>query len=112
MLFVSMFAFTIVSHVFIVKPYIPYDVVRSNYTLPMAVNEDDTVLPHKPLKVPNWIVDADIPLLPVKYGPQVLLALREIVERKVLRHYHCFEEVLNFVTQVCLVVAINVMVMA
>ena len=51
----------------IVKPYIPYDVVPSKYILPMATSADGTSLPVRELLVPDWVVDSDILLLPVRH---------------------------------------------
>jgi hypothetical protein len=60
-----------------VKPYIPYDVVPSDYILPMATSADGTALPARTLTVPAWVVDADIPMLPVVIPAEVRAAIAE-----------------------------------
>jgi hypothetical protein len=65
-----------------VKPYIPYDVVPSAYHLPMATAADGSALPSRMLSVPDWVVDADIPMLPVLFPDAVLQALGStLIER-------------------------------
>ena len=66
----------------IVKPYIPYDVVPSEYVLPMATAADGTALPARLLQVPEWVVEADIPMLPVHIPQQVQQDIAQCVERK------------------------------
>jgi len=66
----------------VVKPYIPYDVVPSQYVLPMATSADGTALPARLLEVPDWVVDADIPMLPVVIPADVLQSLEEGLSAK------------------------------
>ncbi len=49
-----------------VKPYIPYDMVPSDYTLPMATSASGQTLQSRKLSVPDWVVDSDIVMQPVR----------------------------------------------
>lgn len=60
------------------KPYIPYDIVPSTYALPMATLADGTPLPQRSLEVPSWVVDSDIPLLPVTFTDAAMEDLESV----------------------------------
>jgi hypothetical protein len=90
-----------------VKPYIPYDVVPSNYILPMATAADGTALPARTLTVPAWVVDADIAMLPVVIPDGVRAAIEEGVNRNARGgrskggvSYQTVEEATELITQV------------
>jgi tRNA-Thr(GGU) m(6)t(6)A37 methyltransferase TsaA len=55
-----------------IKPYIPYDIVPSTYTLPMRTLANGTPLPMQSLRVPNWVVDSDIPMLSVQFPNHII----------------------------------------
>lgn len=61
--------FAIIPCTFVVKPYIPYDIVPSSYGLPMATTASGEQLPIRSLHVPDWVVDSDIPMKPVVFSP-------------------------------------------
>ena len=82
------------------KPYIPYDVVPSDYTLPMAYSANGTMLPLRKLQVPSWVVDTDIPLLPVHFPDSVVATLEMATKRKKLKFCKDANEAMELVTQV------------
>lgn len=83
-----------------VKPYIPYDLVPFEESLPMALMADGTRLQQRPLTVPSWIVDADIPMRNVNLTPAAADSLRDFVRRKEMKF--CEDEVhaLHLIEQV------------
>ena len=58
----------------VVKPYIPYDVVPSDYELPMLKGSQSS----RKLSVPQWIVDWDIPMRNVELSSDMREKLVEI----------------------------------
>ena len=56
--------------------------VPSQYVLPMATSADGTALPARHLEVPDWVVDADIPMLPVLIPGEVLQSIEEGLSTK------------------------------
>ena len=76
-----------------IKPYIPFDVISSDYTLPMARKSDGSVLVSRKLKVPNWIVDSDIPMLPVTFHMSACEEIESIARDGRLR---CCEDAAAF----------------
>ena len=83
-----------------VKPYIPYDLVPSNYQLPMVTSSDGQPLKLRPLQVPNWIVESDIPLLPVSFTPEAYEVIQELIVNKVLKFCTTFEDATELISQV------------
>lgn len=83
-----------------VKPYIPYDVVPSDYVLPMAYSANGAMLPVRKLQVPNWVVDTDVPLLPVYFPTTSLATLDLAVQRKKLKFCKSAQEAMELITQV------------
>jgi hypothetical protein len=98
--FITFFLPYFISLNILVKPYIPYDMVPSDYTLPMAIKSDGTPLPATKLKVPNWVVDSDIIMQKVTYSEDAMRGIEEAVLEKRLKHYSSVEEVVEFITQV------------
>ena len=84
----------------IVKPYIPYDVIASDYTLPMARNANNEMLPMRKLTVPSWVVDTDIPLLPVQFPVTVTDTIQQAIQRKKLKYCRNKQEAIELITQV------------
>lgn len=64
-----------------VKPYIPYDIVPSEYILPMATTADGIKLPIRPLQVPEWVVESDIPMKPVLFSPSAEVDIQSLFSR-------------------------------
>jgi tRNA-Thr(GGU) m(6)t(6)A37 methyltransferase TsaA len=83
-----------------VKPYIPYDIIPSDLSLPMAVSASGTPYLSKKLTVPTWIVDADIVMTPVSFESSAIEALHDIARDRMLSNYASAEEALEFITQV------------
>jgi hypothetical protein len=87
-----------------VKPYIPYDVVPSPYTLPMATAADGTALNTRPLAVPSWVVESDIAMLPALIPETVRAAIEQGIARlgKNDRMVSCntADEAVELITQV------------
>lgn len=63
-----------------VKPYIPYDLVPSTLPLPMMLSAASL----RPLAVPAWINDADIPLRRVAFTGTALEGLRSVLGKPLL----------------------------
>lgn len=85
------------------KPYIPYDVVPSPYTLPMAIAADGTPLNTRQLSVPEWVVEADIPMLPVLIPDTVRQSIERGVDRTGRKRPWCCstaQEAVELITQV------------
>ena len=89
---------------FTVKPYIPYDVVPSQYVLPMATSSTGDPLPLQELRVPAWVVDADIIMLPVMLPILVQEQLREALLHRTSKitsgSTSFFEDAVELITQV------------
>lgn len=93
-----------------IKPYIPYDVVPSSYPLPMAVMMDGTVFAGAgieeqsaaatQLRVPSWVVEADIPVRPVSFLPSAMKKLDEYATQKMMRHCKDTDAAVQLITQV------------
>jgi hypothetical protein len=83
-----------------IKPYIPYDVIPSDYMLPMATSSDGVPLISKKLKVPSWIVDADIPMQHVRILPAVRQQLHTILTRGLMKFCNSVEEFSELTAQV------------
>lgn len=86
-----------------VKPYIPYDVVPSPYVLPMATSADGSALPVRELQVPSWVVEADIPMLPVVIPDSVLQSIDDglfRLGRKKLVSCNSVQDAVELITQV------------
>lgn len=88
----------------IVKPYIPYDIVPSQYVLPMATTSDGQQLPLRSLQVPEWVVEADIPMKPVFFSPvahQNMTSLFQFSKRRRSPHIsRTCEEAMELIKQV------------
>lgn len=56
--------------------------VPSRYVLPMATSADGTALPARELSVPDWVVEADIPMLPVVIPEEVIQSIEEGLSTK------------------------------
>ncbi len=84
----------------LVKPYIPYDVVPSTYTLPMARTASGEPLPIRNLRVPNWIVDSDIPLRTVTFSAEAMCVIEEAIKESKLLFYDRIGDCIEFITQV------------
>ncbi len=82
------------------KPYIPYDVIPSDYVLPMARNQNGDMLPIRKLHVPDWVVDTDIPLLPIHIPQLELDVLTHAIHRKKLKFCKELNEAVELITQV------------
>ncbi len=87
-------------YIIVVKPYIPYDVIPSDYVLPMAYNANGEMLPIRKLNVPKWVVDTDIPLLPVHFTTEVESTLQYAVSKKKLKFCKSKTEAIDLITQV------------
>lgn len=68
-----------------IKPYIPYDIIPSDLKLPMLTASNGLPLNQKKLVVPGWIVEADIPMVPVRILPAAQEQMRLIHEGGGLR---------------------------
>ena len=83
-----------------IKPYIPYDIIDSDYTLQMAKSASGDSLQTKKLQVPNWIVDADIPMLSVTFNRSTIKSIEKIANRKELQFCESCKEYIELATQV------------
>ena len=101
-----------------IKPYIPYDSIQlqkkdgedSEFAapLPMSVaasfcNADqplDATFKERRLTVPSWIIDSDIPLLPVNFEASALESLRELIVDRLLLHCTTCAHATDLITQV------------
>jgi len=92
-----------------VKPYIPYDVIASSSSssstvgLPMGVHASETyrpTRPPRPLHVPAWIVESDIPLHPVRFDPAATDSIAAMVGDRALVHVATALEATELITQV------------
>jgi tRNA-Thr(GGU) m(6)t(6)A37 methyltransferase TsaA len=88
------------SPLFLVKPYIPYDLVPSEYELPMVTSSDGNPLKIRPLQVPSWIVDSDIALLPVTFQPEAIQTIQELIIERKLKFCSTVEEATELISQV------------
>ncbi len=61
-----------------VKPYIPYDMVPSDYVLPMATTASGVPLLSRKLSVPAWVVDSDIVMQPVRFSVAAMQGIQEV----------------------------------
>lgn len=84
----------------LVKPYIPYDVIPSPYSLPMAMTSDNRPLIQTALTVPSWIVDTDISLLPVNFSSSAIQFVDDAIDQKWLKFSKTREDCIEFITQV------------
>lgn len=66
----------------------------------MVTTSTGSPLPIRPLTVPSWIVESDIPLLPLSFTSSAELSLQEIVQQKLLKFYPSYSEVVEFISQV------------
>ena len=83
------------------KPYIPYDVIPSDYVLPMATSADGTPLLSRKLTVPDWVVDSDIVMQSVHITEEARESLEAAVREGVCKHYRDIDSLIEFITQVC-----------
>ena len=74
----------------------------------MATSSQGSALPTRELRVPAWVVDADIPMLPVVIPQNVLGKLEEDLAMQNRKAACCFglEEVVELITQVFLTLII------
>jgi tRNA-Thr(GGU) m(6)t(6)A37 methyltransferase TsaA len=84
----------------LVKPYIPYDLVPSEYELPMVTSSDGNPLKIRPLQVPSWIVDSDIALLPVTFQSEAIQTIQELIVERKLKFCSTVEEATELISQV------------
>lgn len=82
------------------KPYIPYDMVPSDYVLPMATSADGTPLQSRKLSVPDWVVDSDIVMQRVRISEEARRSLEQAVIEGVCKHYRDVDSLIEFITQV------------
>lgn len=68
----------------------------------MVTSSSGAHLPTRPLTVPSWVVDSDIPLHSVSFSTPAQHSLQEIVGQKQLKFYHSYDDVVEFISQVCL----------
>jgi len=90
-----------------VKPYIPYDIVYGPVgtlpALPLLPEHLDSSAVHSessPLKVPSWIVEADVPDRRVVFEDTALTALRGLVRSREVQFCRDEEEAVQLVVQV------------
>lgn len=89
-------------NIYLVKPYIPYDIVPSDYKLPMATTSDGMPLEHRRLSVPTWIVESDIQLRPVHIQEHTFQAIEMVVAKRKFRNYNSIIEMVELIKQVSL----------
>eukprot|EP00981_Chlorochromonas_danica_P006971 scaffold1508_cov182-Ochromonas_danica.AAC.5 len=81
-----------------VKPYIPYDLLPSDYILPMMID-----CPSRKLKVPDWVIDWDVPMRNVQFSSHAeegLAMACSTSKQSSLRHSHSVEEARDLIVQV------------
>jgi hypothetical protein len=66
----------------------------------MAVSANNQPLPLRSLNVPSWVVDSDIPMLPVKISDSSMQFIELAVGRNWLKFCKSKQEVIELVTQV------------
>jgi hypothetical protein len=66
----------------------------------MARTSDNRPLIQTPLKVPSWIVDTDISLLPVNFSASATEFIDNAIDRKFLKFSKSKEDCVEFITQV------------
>ena len=104
-----------------IKPYIPYDSIQletkdgddteSVAPLPMSVaasysncdQPHDNTFKERRLTVPSWIIDSDIPLLPVNFNACALESLNELIVDRLLIHCTTNSHAIDLITQVQIV---------
>lgn len=83
-----------------VKPYIPYDAIPSDISLPMATDADGNSLLQRKLSVPEWIYEADVEMRSVSFTAAALAALDDIALCGRLKHCGNTDEAKELITQV------------
>ena len=67
----------------------------------MAVSANGTPLPVRTLEVPAWVVDSDIPMLPVHISDKAMEFIHWATEKKKLKFCKTEQDVIELITQVC-----------
>ncbi len=83
-----------------IKPYIPYDNIPCDLPLPMTLGEDGKPLIQTTLKVPQWIYESEIVMLPVRFSELAVQNLQMFIENKELKFYNNEKEIMELITQV------------
>ena len=86
---------------FIVKPYIPYDIIPSSYNISMApVDDNNQPIPLTSLLVPSWIYESDIPLRQVNFTENSLHILSQFEELNQFKYCQNKQHAMQLIKQV------------
>ena len=83
----------------LVKPYIPYDIIRSDLSIPMVVDSSVSSM----LRVPPWIYEADVPMRHVVIDESCMRVIEEMINCNSLTCCKTISDIVDLITQVVVI---------